>query len=196
MSAITKEIGGANNGGKRVIPTNKASKWYPAEDIPALKKARKTPRPTVLRASLQPGSVLIILAGRFRGKRVVLLKALEDGTLLITGPLKVNGVPLRRVNPAYVIATSTVVPVDSVDVSKFTSAYFAQEKKSKKEGEAEFFGDEEKKQKKVVSEVRVTDQKTIDTALLAEIKKVPALKSYLGSSFSLKKGDKPHLMKF
>ncbi|KAK9360897.1 ribosomal protein L6e-domain-containing protein [Lipomyces starkeyi] len=196
MSAVTKEIGGASNGGKRVIPASKASKWYPAEDIPALKKARKTVRPAVLRASLKPGAVLIILAGRFRGKRVVLLNALEDGTLLVTGPFKVNGVPLRRVNPAYVIATSTVVNVDSVDVSTFTAAYFAREKKSKKEGEAEFFGDDEKKQKKVISETRVTDQKTVDTALLAEIKKVPALKAYLASSFSLKKGDKPHLMKF
>ncbi|KAK9235937.1 ribosomal protein L6e-domain-containing protein [Lipomyces kononenkoae] len=196
MSAVTKEIGGPSNGGKRVIPANKASKWYPAEDIPALKKARKTARPAVLRASLTPGAVLIILAGRFRGKRVVLLKALEDGTLLVTGPFKVNGVPLRRVNPAYVIATSTVVPVESVDVSAFSVAYFAHEKKSKKEGEAEFFGDEEKKQKKVISEVRIADQKAVDTALLAEIKKVPALKAYLSSSFSLKKGDKPHLMKF
>ncbi|KAK9370423.1 ribosomal protein L6e-domain-containing protein [Lipomyces kononenkoae] len=197
MSAVTKEIGGASNGGKRVIPANKASKWYPAEDIPALKKARKTAvRHAVLRESLKPGAVLIILAGRFRGKRVVLLKALEDGTLLVTGPFKVNGVPLRRVNAAYVIATSTVVDIASVDVSSFSAAYFAHEKKSKKEGEAEFFGDEEKKQKKVISEARIADQKAVDTALLAEIKKVPALKAYLASSFSLKKGDKPHLMKF
>ncbi|KAK7206881.1 60S ribosomal protein L6 [Myxozyma melibiosi] len=197
MSAVTKEIGGAKNGGKRVIPANKASKWYPAEDIPTPKKVRKAARPTVLRPSLVPGAVLIILAGRFRGKRVVLLKSLEDGTLLVTGPFKVNGVPLRRVNARYVIATSTLVSVESVDVSKFTSAYFAHEKKAKKEGEAEFFGDEEKKEKKtVVSETRIADQKAVDSALLAEIKKVPALKAYLASSFSLKKGDKPHLMKF
>ncbi|KAK9381646.1 60S ribosomal protein eL6 [Kockiozyma suomiensis] len=196
MSTVTKQIGGAKNGGSRAIPVNKASKWYPAEDIPAPKKVRKAARPTVLRASLVPGAVLIILAGRFRGKRVVLLKSLEDGTLLVTGPFKVNGVPLRRVNARYVIATSTVVSVESVDVAKFTSAYFAHEKKAKKEGEAEFFGDEEKKEKKTISETRVADQKAVDSALLAEIKKVPALKAYLASSFSLKKGDKPHLMKF
>ncbi|KAK9468050.1 ribosomal protein L6e-domain-containing protein [Lipomyces arxii] len=195
MSAITKEIGGANNGGKRVIPATKASKWYPAEDLPVPKKARKTPRPAVLRSSITPGAILIILAGRFRGKRVVLLKVLDDGTLLVSGPFKVNGVPLRRVNARYVIATSTIVPVESVDVSKFTSAYFAHEKKAKKEGEAEFFGDD-KKEKKTISESRVADQKTVDAALLAEIKKVPVLKAYLASSFSLKKGDRPHLMKF
>ncbi|KAK9459796.1 60S ribosomal protein eL6 [Lipomyces oligophaga] len=194
MSAVTKEVGGAKNGGKRVVPADKASKWYPAEDIPAPKKSRKVAKPTVLRASLQPGAVLIILAGRFRGKRVVLLKSLGDGTLLVTGPFKVNGVPLRRVNARYVIATSTIVPIDSVDVSKFSLSYFGK-KSAKKEGEAEFFG-EGKDKKAVVSETRIADQKAVDSAILAEIKKVPALKAYLASSFSLKKGDRPHLMKF
>lgn len=50
-----------------------------------------------------------------------------------------NGVPLRRVNQAYVIATSTKVDISSVDVAKYSDAYFKREVAKKKKGEAEFF---------------------------------------------------------
>lgn len=56
------------------------------------------------------------------------------------GPFKINGVPLRRVNQAYTIATSTKVDVSGVNVEKFDDKYFAKEKKkTKKKGETEFF---------------------------------------------------------
>merc|ERR1712093_737796 len=97
------------------------------------RKVRKTIRTSTPRASLTPGTILILLAGRFRGKRVVLLKTLDQGVLLVTGPFKVNGVPLRRVNARYVIATRTTVPINGLDSKTLEkvsdSNYFARDKK-------------------------------------------------------------------
>lgn len=172
-----------------------APKFYLAQDARVPKVLRKVNRPHKLRASITPGTVLILLAGRFRGKRVVYLKHLEDNTLLVTGPFKINGVPLRRVNARYVIATTTKVDLAGVDASKFNVEYFAREKQTKEQkSEAAFF--DENAPKKEIKAERVEDQKKIDAALLTSIKKTPLLKQYLGASFSLKSGDKPHLLKF
>lgn len=62
----------------------KAPKWYPADDVKPKPPPQKH-NPQKLRKSITPGTVLILLAGRFRGKRVVFLKPLPSGTLLVTG---------------------------------------------------------------------------------------------------------------
>ncbi|ROT37358.1 hypothetical protein SODALDRAFT_361063 [Sodiomyces alkalinus F11] len=163
-------------------------------------QVRKAIRPWAPRQSLQPGTVLILLAGRFRGKRVVLLKTLEQGVLLVTGPFKINGVPLRRINSRYVIATSLKVDISGVDEKKIEEVsqpkYFTAEKTKEKAGEEAFFKQGEAPKKKEVSSSRAADQKAIDKALLANIKKVDMLAAYLATSFSLRKGDKPHEMKW
>lgn len=51
-----------------------------------------------------------------------------------------NGVPLRRVNQSYVIATSTKVDLEGVALPEIDDAYFAKEKvASKKSKEDKFF---------------------------------------------------------
>ncbi|MCJ1471333.1 hypothetical protein MMC07_009981 [Pseudocyphellaria aurata] len=197
-SSQTKKFGK----GERKIPhhTQKAKKYYPPEDESKPKKVRKTIKPAKRRANLQPGTILILVAGRFRGKRVILLKHLPQGVLLVTGPFKVNGVPLRRVNARYVISTSAKVELKGIDEKTVEKAgeegYFTREKKQEKRREEAFFKQGEKPEKKKVASARANDQKTVDKALLTNIKKEPFLLEYLRSTFSLRKGDRPHEMKW
>ncbi|KAH9077292.1 hypothetical protein EDB83DRAFT_2349252 [Lactarius deliciosus] len=76
-AAPAKEVrvGGDKNGGTRLVPTSKAPRFYPAEDVRKPKQSRKTAKPTKPCDSITPGTVLILLAGRFRGKRVVFFEA-------------------------------------------------------------------------------------------------------------------------
>lgn len=97
---------------------NNACTWYPADDQGQLyQRKRNQPRASTGRTSVQPGNVVILLSGKHRGRRVVVLKSLASGNLLVTGPYSVNGVPLKRVNPAYVIATSTKVSLEGVNAN-------------------------------------------------------------------------------
>ncbi|KAL4601215.1 large ribosomal subunit protein eL6z-like [Castanea sativa] len=177
-------------------PAAKAPKFYPADDVKKPLVNKRKPKPTKLRASITPGTVLIILSGRFMGKRVVFLKQLSSGLLLVTGPFKINGVPLRRVNQSYVIATSTKVDISGVNVDKFDDKYFAKEvQKKKKKGEGEFF-EAENEEKNVLPQEKKEEQKAVDTALIKSIEAVPDLKTYLAARFSLKAGMKPHELKF
>jgi large subunit ribosomal protein L6e len=181
---------------KAPSPAEKPAKFYPAEDVKKPLVNKRKHKPTKLRASITPGTVLIILAGRFKGKRVVFLKQLPSGLLLVTGPFKINGVPLRRVNQSYMIATSTKVDISGANVDKFDDKYFAKEtQKKKKKGEGEFF-EAEKEEKNVLPQEKKDDQKTVDTPLIKCIEGVADLKAYLSARFSLKSGMKPHELKF
>nr|KYP34724.1 60S ribosomal protein L6 [Cajanus cajan] len=189
----------AKNGGvfpRHDAPAKNPPKFSPADDEKKPLVNKHKPKPTKLRASITPGTVLILLAGRFKGKRVVFLKQLPSGLLLVTGPFKINGVPLRRVNQSYVIATSTKVDVSAVNVDNFDDKYFTKEaQKKKKKGEGEFF-EADKEEKSVLPQQKKDDQKTVDSTLIKAIESVPDLKVYLGARFSLKDGVKPHELVF
>ncbi len=194
----TKQVGGKANGGSRTISTDKAAAFYPSEDVKAPKLSRKALKPTKLRSTITPGTVLILLAGRFRGKRVVFLKQLDSGLLLVTGPFKVNGVPLRRVNQVYALATSTKVDLGALSIdAKLNDAYFSKDKKASRNGtEAEFFEAGKKDEKKAFPAEKAQDQKTVDKEVLAAIGQTPNLAKYLSATFGLSKGQYPHLLKW
>merc|ERR1712227_1156219 len=106
---VEKKIGGAKNGGTRMVPTKKAINDYPTIDA----------------------------APKGTSKNFV-LKQLASGLLLITGPMKCNGCPLRRVNQIYLLATSTKVDVSNVKIpDNVNDEYFrrAPKKANNKEGD-------------------------------------------------------------
>merc|ERR1711903_200641 len=162
--------------------SKKETRYYPAEDVKSkLRNNHNNSRQTKLRASITPGTVLILLAGHFKGKRVVFLKQLDSGLLLVTGPYKINGVPLRRVNQAYVIGTSSSVDISKVKLpANLNDDYFKRPAKAaSKKSEGEFFNEAE--EKNVISEDRVKDQKAVDADILAAVNKVPSMKAYLNA---------------
>lgn len=122
----------------------KKQAWYPADDEKKHYKKSPKNRTAKLRKGITPGSVLVLLAGRFRGRRVVFLKQLTSGLLLVTGPYKVNGVPLKRVNQAYTLTTSSKVDIKGVDAAKIDDVLFKKEHQTKKAGENKFFAESAK----------------------------------------------------
>merc|ERR1712178_270490 len=149
----------------------------PAEDVKTklASNHHNTSKQTKLRATITPGTVVILLAGHHKGK----------------------GVPLRRVPQSYVIATSTKVNISKVKVpDTVNDAFFAKPKtKTKKNADTLLEGGAKAKES-TLDESRKALQSQVDTALVAEISKTPLLKAYIGSKFSLKNGQKPHEMAF
>jgi len=84
---IEKKIGGDKNGEKRIVLLKKRRANYPTTDPIRAHHAKKCfhEHRRYLKPSLVPGTVCILLAGLHKGKRVVFLKQLKSGLLLVTG---------------------------------------------------------------------------------------------------------------
>lgn len=198
---VVKKIGGAKNGGERVVLLKKNKANYPTKTGIVKRSShnyfKKHTRYT--RKNLTPGRVLILLAGRHQGKRVVLLKVLSSGLLLVNGPFCLNTCPLRRISQRYVIATRTKVDLTGFKVpDHINDVYFKRPKKKQtKRTEGDIFA--KKEEKYVPSEQRKKDQVEVDKALKTCIKKHKEgllLQRYLKSQFALKSNQYPHRMLF
>lgn len=198
---VVKKIGGSNNGGERVVRLQKKKANYPT-------KARVTDRPTKgcfknhkrnTRATLTPGRIVILLAGKHKGKRTVLLKVLPSGLLLVTGPFSLNSTPLRRISQRYVIATQTSVNLEKVNIPDHINDFYFRRslKKTQNRGEGEIFA--AKKEKYVPSEQKKADQLAIDKAVrtaISQHKDKKLLFQYLRSYFGLSSSQYPHRLAF
>jgi len=201
-----KPIGGDKNGGTRSVRTRKLPKIFAVESKRKLRRTtRKTPfyrHKRSLRSSITPGTILIVVAGRHRGKRVVFLKQLKSGLLLVNGPFRINRCPLRRIHQNYVIATKTKLDLSSVKLSKHLGdKYFRRQHENRKKT-AKTSADQVFKKKKPdykVSAQRKKDQKIVDKQLMEVIRAHPDRKlliRYMGALFCLTNKMFPHKLKF
>jgi large subunit ribosomal protein L6e len=199
-----KKVGGEKNGGERKVLIKKTSALLAPERLrkrPASRKAPFSKHKRTLRKSLTPGTVVIILAGRHKGKRAVFLKQLDSGLLLVTGPFKLNACPLRRINQIYVIGTKTKLDISKVKIPEtLNDKYFKRARKARKatkSTETDIFAS--KKEGYVLSDQRKKDQQDVDAQILSIVKSNPEKKylfGYLGSTWALRKNEFPHNMVF
>ena len=165
------------------------------------KRTKSTPVPR-FRESLSVGTVVILVAGPYKGKRVVIVKQLDSGNIAVTGPYAVNGVPLRRVNPRFVVATSTKLPTAELDTTGVNDAFFNKTKlkcRSKKsESEDVFMGQADQSVERILPEKKVEMQKKVDKILtkFLENPENALLKQYLKTRFTLRDRMYPHALKF
>ena len=127
--------------------------WYPVSDSKRhFTRKCKVPKKSHISPDFKPGQVVILLSGRFRGRRVVFLKKLESNLLLVTGPYKYNGVPLKRVNAAYVLPTNTVLKVDEKVADSVKDSLFTKKVEIERKSEKDFFVEDEVKKKRITEE--------------------------------------------
>lgn len=204
MSQTKKAATGGSAAAARGMRGGKLRMRQKNRKVLALKRQALGKTTSKLRASITPGTVLILLSSGYRGKRVICLKQLQpSGLLLVTGPFLINGVPLRRVNPRYVIATSTKIDVSGVDVSQLSDRMFTRttkeknaDRKARTKDDTSMFVEQDSESKKALPEERKQLQDQVDKALVATINQDKLLKQYLKTRFTLRANMAPHAMKF
>ncbi|CRG95092.1 hypothetical protein PGAL8A_00249200 [Plasmodium gallinaceum] len=172
-----------------------------------------------IRKSIEIGKVAIILSGKHMGKRCIISKILRSGLLVVVGPYEVNGVPLKRVDPRYLVVTSTNIfnfdnmkklkenfmkKLEDINDDSFIKSLEIKRKQKKllkNKNESLFMNNVIDKIKEIRKEDPKTQkleniQKDIGNLLKAEILKDKVFYSYLKSKFTLRNDMVLHKMKF
>lgn len=79
-TTVTKET---KKSGKRTVVRPRAARRF--SEVPEARQTKSAPRVPTLRPSIVPGRVAIVVAGKYQGHRVIVLKALPSGLVVIAG---------------------------------------------------------------------------------------------------------------
>merc|ERR1712183_191386 len=194
---------------KTIFKTCRMRKVYatqlPMRYAPAKGSTRHVNRTTKLRKTFTPGTVCIIVAGRHRAKKCVFLKQFKrSGLLLVTGPHRYNGVPLRRIDQKHVIATSQKLPLGhSFKVPGHVDDFFFKRARGTKKNVTTKAKDavlkKSAKKDKKVDLVRRKAQNAIDNAVSKGLKSHPdgkLMRVYMRRLFTLNGDRFAHNLKF
>lgn len=136
---------------------------------------------------ITPGTVLVLRRGRHQGKRVVFLKHLPSGLLLLTGPFALNRVPLRRVSPNSVTATVTKVDISGLSIPD-TVTDRSLRRRWRRERERDSKEGHELEMERLQIEQQKTDQRGVDSQVLTRVRMFPQVRR------SLRSGPRQHYL--
>mmetsp|Transcript_9572 Transcript_9572/g.14145 ORF Transcript_9572/g.14145 Transcript_9572/m.14145 type:complete len:204 (-) Transcript_9572:51-662(-) len=152
----------------------------------------------VLRDSLTPGTVVIILIGQYAGNRVVFLKQLEKSQQLLVTGASFNETPLVRIDQRFVIATRTKVDISSVNIPAEINDELLNTIKQKRttlEGGNSKYAVDQAAVDARESKINALSEK-VAAAVKPLVAKVDLLGDYLAEKFTLRDGDYPHQLQF
>ena len=81
---------------------------------------------------IKKGSIVILLSSNLQGKKAIILNTTKLELFVISGMYRLNGIPIRRVNPRYILPTDIQIDIDDINTTIFNDEYFIALKKSKK----------------------------------------------------------------
>jgi large subunit ribosomal protein L6e len=146
-------------------------------------------KPQSLLRDIEPGQVLVLLTGQYRGSRVIFLRQLDSGLLLVTGVVSINSLPARRVDQSYVIVTDVNIPLpqETLEIAnKFDDSFF--------QSVCEFSLQQKEQKIQEINQERVNMQKKLEGPLKSAIlKHSKEIVSYLTNRADLAQFEFPHL---
>lgn len=96
-----------------------------SQKINQLVKEKSKKKVYKIEKNFKKGTILILLGLKFKGKKCVFLKFTQNGSMVITGPYRMNGIPLRRINPKYAFLTEIKINLNYLNLNFLSDRYFS-----------------------------------------------------------------------